>query len=222
MSKFICFGFTLAAILLSAMSSQADPILPNHSDSRWQDIHSISWSVDNGSTWGKDELFVGQSVLFQFVMHKDYKGTHYADLLKAWIDWDDNGFDSDESIIFDKHVVWDNPVQNQFPGENVDEYYRFQTTTGLLLTNDHLGDHWLLARVTCSESLIAGVFPHNWNTQWDNGIDYNSYFLPNKSYNQGEAELYKLTVNPVPEPASILLFGAGLAGLAGIRLRSKK
>jgi hypothetical protein len=46
-------------------------------------------------------------------------------------------------------------------------------------------------------------------------------FAPGVSLGQGEAELYKLTVNPVPEPATMILFGTGLAGLAAVGRRKR-
>jgi hypothetical protein len=211
-----CLGFVLLASV-----GHADPTLPQHTDPRWQDLASVKWSVDGGNTWGNNTLTVGQTVSFQFIMHKDYEGTHYADLLKAWIDWDNDGFEATESIIFETHVVWPSYHANQFPGVNVDEFYTYTTSSGITLTNAHLGDHWLLARVTCSESLLSGYYNPNWAYQWTAGLDYDAMFTPGRSLYQGEAELYKLTVNPVPEPTTMLLFGTGLVGLAAIGRRKE-
>ena len=219
----LCHILTAAClgIMLSASYSQADPALPQHTEDMWQDLASVKWSVDNGTTWGNDELTVGQTVVFQFVMHKDYKGTHYADLLKAWIDWDDDGFEASESIIFDKHEVWATPHVNQYPGDNVEESYTF-ISSGITLTNALLGDHWLLARVTCSESLLAGS-GKPWSYQWDELAkqQYDNLFTSDRALYQGEAELWKITVNPIPEPGTMLLFGTGFIGLAGLARRKQ-
>lgn len=40
--------------------------------------------------------------------------------------------------------------------------------------------------------------------------------------NVGEYLVFRTKIDPIPEPATMLLFGAGLAGLAGSRLRRKK
>jgi hypothetical protein len=41
-------------------------------------------------------------------------------------------------------------------------------------------------------------------------------------YWQGEVEDWKLTVNPVPEPSTMLLVGLGLGSLAVFRRKSQK
>ncbi|MDR2549761.1 MAG: PEP-CTERM sorting domain-containing protein [Desulfobulbus sp.] len=218
---------TLILGLLGSCSlflSQQAFATPTHTTDKWQDIAGISWSTDQVN-WGNDVVYTGQTVYFKFDMHKSNLGSHYADFLKAWIDWDQDGkYEQSESAFF-MHIV--NPtVTPQGTGEiPVNEMYSF-TTTGYTLTNADLGDINLLVRVTCSESILASADDYqNWNHQWSVGKNkYNTYFKPDGHLGQGETEYRTLTVqspppDPVPEPTTMLLFGTGLIGLAAAARR---
>lgn len=218
--KFILIG--IVAITGQAWATVSLP--PAHGDASWNDISNIAWSTDNGATWGQSALTVGQTVQFQVTLHKTLDGRHYADFVKTWIDWGGDGvFNASEVVIFDKHVVNTSKVWKA-SDSMVNESFAF-TSSGVTLTNAMLGNHFLLARVTCSESLLNsnGVSSANqWTTPQFGANSYDSYFKPLQGYWQGESESLVLTVNGVPEPGTLALFAVGMAGLGFGRKRMSR
>lgn len=216
-------GRLLAIGLLAfAGHAWATVSLPQNINPQWNDISSIVWSTDNGSTWGNSTLNVGQSVAFKFTLHKSYDGKHYADFIKTWIDWDgDEQFSPSEALLFGYHIVNSSFTSNTGPGNYVNQSFSF-ISSPVTIASTMLGDHFLLARVTCSESLLntAGV-SDSWNKQWytsytSNGnAGYNALFSSTATYFQGESELVRLHVNGnnVSEPGTFALIAVAMAGL---------
>lgn len=218
-------ALSLIAVAGQSWATVAPTTLPSNSNPTWNDIASVAWSTDGGTTWGQSVLSVGQNVTFQFTLHKTLAGNHYADFMKVWLDTNRDGdfVDSgDTAILFGTHTV--NATSTNLLGDVADGgLYKFQTS--MTITNGMVGDNYLLARVTCSESLLSAAgISGPWSDQWSySDAQYNSYFISDRKYYQGESEFAKFTVsgNQVPEPGSLALLGLGLLGMIQMRKARK-
>lgn len=201
-----------------------------HTTTDWQELATqtsgsgVYWSI-NGSAYGHNtSLTVGDSIQFQFNMHKQNVGTHYADFVKAWVDWDqDSWFNRKDVVIFAKQELSENESGNlgSDATPNVSDYTFYSAI--IPITEKMIGELFLRARVTCSESVTSSM-GLSWGSQWHKSDEwYNENFKPTGELGQGEVEEWTLTVSKTPIPASLLLFGTGLLGLVtASRNRFKK
>lgn len=218
----------------------ATPSVPPDGNMTWQDIPDnggIQWSINGGAftNVGSTDLHVGQSVQFKITMHKYEDGNHYADLIKAWIDWNgdssyNNTVGSSEILLAGAHQVTA-PNTPWHPDNVVNQSFAFLSST-MTVNAGMLGDHYLLARVLCSDTLLgtseaangaADLTPHHYDgywQQWDYSIaDMEKWFSPTMNYaangGQGDSDQIKFSVkgNNVPEPGTLALFAAAMVGV---------
>ncbi|MCK5071028.1 MAG: PEP-CTERM sorting domain-containing protein [Desulfocapsa sp.] len=209
----------------STWDAEAGPQYPDSSDD------GVSWSVDGGITYGHDEITAGQTVEFKFDMYKEDVGSHSFDALKVWLDWN-----QDDSFLFDASDVvlstgynYRTEVGPVAAGEGVGVNAWNSFYASVVVPDNVEGTFWMRSRVMCDYDLIFGVdyaggtyaFPSGTGTQEELLKSMNAYDY--YGHGQGEVEDWALTVvaAPVPEPSTMLLFGAGLSALGFYRRKHK-
>lgn len=231
-----------ATLLFSAASAHAIPLSygqTSHSQPHWQTLedptngtsYGVSWSIDGGAFGNDTALTVGQSVQFRFNMHKRNVGTHYADLLGAWVDWGQDGKFNHavDQIVYHEHILAPQQgVVNTAYESSLGSWEKPDTpditvfSNTFLLGDEHVGDLWLRAVVTCTHS-VTKKKGYGWNAQWSDQFkdNYQRYYKPRGYYYQGETEEWKISVAQVPEPGTLALLGLGIAGLIVVRKNAK-
>lgn len=162
--------------------------------------NGVMWRTKNedGSWSGwtnSGKMYRGQEVQFKFSMWRAQEGGHSYDKLKAWVDWSgDNYFNnggSGDEVVIDKNWYknhnasdrWDtssNFWNKETRTKNSSDMFREYIVTQRVPMDAKLGDVWMRARVTCSDSLAR--YSDNFN------------LLPWGYQDQGEIEDYKLTI----------------------------
>ncbi len=211
----------------------------------------VKWSVNGGATYNTDPIVAtgAFTIQFQVDLWSAGYGLHNYDQAKAWVDWDnDKKFANDNELkpTDPSYVANETILAGQYFKHNSDgrnDRYNYRAQDDQVVPDPYRFDYKILKNqysdtmttfttdpflVTDAmlDSLTLGGFEGFWLRARSqcNHVAFNQ-MDPYTGLYQGEAEDYliKITDNrtPTPEPATMLLFGTGLAGLVTIRRKKK-
>lgn len=167
----------------------------------------VWWSLDNGLSWGHDDVYAGQNIILRVDMWSAGYGNHDYDQVKTWVDFNRDGVfqnNSTELVIAEQffkpaNMIVDDTKSGFIPGPSmVNSYF-----ASIVIPENILGDLWLRARASC------------WDTPFDKTTPYGHLY-------QGEVEDWRITVNPVPEPTTLVLVGIGLISIGSVGRKKRR
>lgn len=165
----------------------------------------VLWSVDGSDFGTTADLVIGEEVTFKFLYWQSNNGRHDYDQIFAAFDFGQDGkFNNPSDTILYQKIDTINDVRYANDvSKSLSRYLEYNITFTVPETMT-IGSTWLRVRAHCNHITWGNITAENW-------------------LNQGETEDYKLNIvgNEVPEPATMLLFGIGLAALGGLRGRRK-
>ena len=144
----------------------------------------VSWSTKGGA-FGNEKVKSGEKVTFRFDVNRASYGDHKYDQLKVWIDLNGDDYFSINELI---------DAEQWYKNEDAGIYQKYFYANVYFSDQSYDVDYWIRARVSCD------------HTSFDNTTPYDSLW-------QGEVEDWKIRVESIPEPNTLILLCLGIFGI---------